>query len=204
MQIVYILLMLITLTYSCSSNKSSIENQSNPAPQEKLDTDEKALKALNKEKGSELSDRDVCFARSDQFQELILIGYFAYDRGCAGNECFYKSRLTDIKSVSQQVMQDKGWSKEDLRLDLALSYLKFYANSWSSVVTKKHEDFDLEKVDFFAPFAEKVGDNTVATAWIRKPAGMRKARSYYKLQFVFDSSGALTSMFKKSQFSHDY
>lgn len=194
----------MSLLVSCSSEKKEINNTGKDMVQRQLETDEQVLKALNDETGNDYSERDVCIQRSVRFNDFIMIGYFAYDRGCAGSDCFYKGRLSEVKLSAKDILNENGWSDESKRLDLVKYFMLEVSGAWESIVQKEHEDFTAEGQQWSAPQSEKSGDGYTATAWVQRGAGMLPARSYYKVQYIFDSDGTLSSVNKSSRFSHEF
>ena len=198
------IIFLSVLLVSCSSEKKELKTNSAQNDYRKLDTDEQVLKALNDETGNDFDQDDVCIKRSKTFKEFILIGYFAHDRGCAGDGCFYKGKLKDITGIAKTIMMDHGWSDESKRINLAKEFMMEVAGSWETVVQSEHEDFIAENQQWVEPQSENVADTYIATAWIRQGAGMRRARSYYKVQYIFEKDGRLSSVNRSNRFSHEY
>jgi hypothetical protein len=200
----FYIIFLLALLVSCSSEKKGLNSKGSKNDQRKLETDEQILAALNDETGNDMDKKDVCIIRSTKFNDLILIGYFAYDRGCAGNDCFYKGNFKGISDISKAVMVDHGWSDESKRLDLVKEFMLDVSGAWETVALEEHEDFVVENQEWVEPQSEIVDDTYVASAWIRQGAGMRKARSYYKVKYIFEKDGALRSVNRSSRFSHEY
>lgn len=200
----FYIIFLLALLVSCSSEKKELNTSAKQNGHRKLETDEQILKALNDETGSDFEKRDVCIVRSSRFNDLILIGYFAYDRGCAGASCFYRGELKETVAIAKTVLTDHGWSDQSKRLDMVKDFMLELSGAWESIVKEEHEDFIAESQQWIEPQSDMVEGKYVATAWIRQEAGMRKARSYYKVQYVFEKDGTLSSVNKSSRFSHDY
>ena len=83
----FTLLFIVSCSFPSENTKTPID----------LSTDEKVMKELNKGRKSPLEDGDVCIERPEEFKELILIGYFADDRGCMFGDAFYKGEKIDIE-----------------------------------------------------------------------------------------------------------
>ncbi len=200
----FYIIFLLSLLVSCSSEKKELNNTGKDKVQRQLETDEQVLKALKEETGNDYSERDVCIQRSNRFKDFILIGYFAYDRGCAGGDCFYKGELNKTGTIAKEVLVDNGWSEESKRLDLAKAFTLEVAGAWESVVMQENEDFRAENMSWEEPKSEKIEEQYMVSAWIRKQSGMRRATSYYKAQYIYDKDGTLSSVNRSSRFSHEF
>ena len=141
-----------------------------------------------------LEARDVCIERLKESAEVIVIGFFAYDRGCRLNGAFVRSRYYEEKDadLSQNALATLGWEKAPKReREMLASYWvqKGLLAFFTPVQTK---DKDLDAKDFHPPRAitEQNGE-VVVTLWIELPAGMRREKEFKRVEYKFAKEGAL-------------
>ena len=176
----------LMVSASCDrNNKSDIKDM----------TDTEVLDLLTSGSAYKFEADDVCIIRPESFKGLILIGFFAHDRGCSGTECLYNREKFSTKSISAQVLNDNGWSDKELRESLILRWIKEVETVWSSLVETAPDKFG---DGFEKPTATKDDKGYTAVYWMQRPAGMLPEDNYDKIKLVFNLKGEIISSEKLS------
>ena len=174
-------IILLSVFMSCSS-------------QNYLETDEEVINEINKISEFKVSKEDVCIIRPKSFEHLILVGFFAHDRGCGGSEGFYKGEKVNFYDISEQVFADNNWSDESKRLSLIQNWIKEVYLVWESIVDDEPENFSKHsKTKFHIPEYVKKGEQYTASFWVQEPAGMMPINNYKRIELVFSDKGLIIS-----------
>lgn len=151
------------------------------------------LEALGKPAGRKLDARFVCIKRLKESDEIIVIGGFAYDRGCRFQGVFVNSRYfeKDDPALSKNALAALGWEKAPKREREMLA--KFWVEKglvpfFTVLYTK---DKELNDHAFQPPqvVSTETGEIKV-TLWVRLPRGRGEQR-YQHLEYRFGRDGNL-------------
>lgn len=206
-------LALILTSASCGEAESNEENKEKkdsqedtqgPATNYDLSKDDDIVEMMKVEwKADQLEKDDICIERPEEFAELIVVGSFAHDRGCAGNDVIYKGKLSNKDAVTAKVLNDNGWSDRKNRGHLAVNYTTDVLHVWETVLSGESDAFESDEYVYADPsFTMEDGEVTV-TCWVKEPSGMQPVNSYYHLTIVFSNDGTISSYEKTNQFSQD-
>lgn len=189
---------------SDKENKDTQEDTQAPEVSYDLSKDDDIVEMMKIEwKADQLEKDDICIERPSAFDELIVVGSFAHDRGCAGNDVIYKGKLSNTDAVTSKVLNDNGWSDRKNRGQLAVSYTTDVLHVWESVLSGEADAFESEEYVYADPsFSMEDGEVTV-TCWIKEPSGMQPINSFYHLTIVYSNDGTIQSYEKTNQFSQD-
>ena len=151
------------------------------------------LEALGKTAGRKLEARFVCIKRLKESAEIIVIGGFAYDRGCRFQGVFVNSSYfeKDDAALSKNALAALGWEKAPKREREMLA--KFWVEKglvpfFTVLYTK---DKELNDQAFQPPqvVSTETGEIKV-TLWVRLPRG-RGEQGYQHLEYRFGRDGNL-------------
>lgn len=177
---------LFLLLLSCSETDSAKEGSEN-----KLLDDAAVLKEVNRIMKSDLSADDICIDRPSSFKDLILVGFFAHDRGCAGGMKFYKGNEVNNDTDYPIILKENGWNEKHKREVLALNWVKEVSLAWSNPMEKEDDDFrKQEEHTFMPPTVKTEGDEISVAVWVRSPSGMSPEANFHLLTVVFSASEA--------------
>lgn len=161
-----------------------------------LSTDEKVLKVLNKGRDNILEKQDVCIERPASLKGIIIVGFFAHDRGCGFDSAFVNGkRYEDEKAATKAGLIFLGWNKIKTEEcgELALNWTKNALLKFSHPLSKATTDFNQPNTPQFIEPQSKIEDDksVKVTLWVQQPAGMQPI-TYYDLQeYTFTSDGNL-------------
>ena len=124
----------IFLLFALLSYGQNKTEDTNSSTQYDVSSKEKIKKAMEEIDGKEYSDRSICDRKSRNFDELILIGYFAYDRGCMGDKAFYKGKYVNPVENAATILNDHNWKKN--KEQLAIDFTKDVITAWENVLRK--------------------------------------------------------------------
>ena len=142
--------------------------------------------------GRKLEARFVCIERLKESTEVIVIGFFAYDRGCRLDGAFVGSRYYDDQdaALSRNALATLGWAKapQKEREMLASYWVQKGLLAFFTVLQTK--DKDLNDNEFHPPRAVTAenGEITV-TLWIQMPTGMRTGKEFKRVEYKFAKDG---------------
>lgn len=190
------------LLFSCSDK----ENNSTEGTSD-LSTDEKVLELLNEGRTdkNKINKDDVCIERPEKFKDLILIGYFAHDRGCVGNEVFYKGKRSTIDEVTPNVLMDNGWNDKVKREAIAIQYVVIVLLHWDIPLETEPDNFkDNGDYTFMPPTAKTENNETTVSVWTREPPGMAREDYFFLFTVTFGSNGEIVKSQVTDRFSVSY
>ncbi|HEX8734205.1 MAG TPA: hypothetical protein VF721_02710 [Pyrinomonadaceae bacterium] len=136
-----------------------------------------------------------CIKRPAELPEIILVGSFAYDRGCMLDGAFVKKYFLSRQdeNLSKRALESLGWRKADSakREEIALRWTQFGLLAFGGYpIVKTNEDFDGR--EFHEPQSQTDEDkNVTVTLWIRQSTGMRCETNYQRASFIFNKDGNL-------------
>lgn len=149
---------------------------------------------LGKTGGSKLNAKSVCIERLKESEKVIVIGFFAFDRGCRLDGAFVDSRYfesTDA-ALSKNALAAFGWEKAPKReREMLASYwvTKGLLAFFTVLYTK---DIDLKEGEFHPPQAVTTENGEIkVTLWIRWPSGMRREKGFQHVEYKFAADGSL-------------
>lgn len=178
---------LMIILFSCSTTDDDSEN----ASQKDFSNDEIVLEEVNKIMENDLSKDDICIERPDSFKDLVLVGFFAHDRGCAGGMKFYKGKEINNDTDYPKILIDNGWKDKSKREVIALNWVRDVSLAWSIPMEEADEEFlKQEEHTFMPPTAKTEGDEITVAIWVKQPSGMATEAYYHLLTVVFSISEA--------------
>ena len=136
-----------------------------------------------------------CTKRPAELPEIILVGFFAHDRGCMLDGAFVKKYFLSRQdeNLSRRALESFGWRKADStkREEIALRWTQFGLLAFGGYpIIKRDEDFNGR--EFSAPEAlASAAGGVKVVLWTRQPAGMRCETNYQRLSFTFSEDGSL-------------
>jgi len=143
--------------------------------------------------GRKLEARFVCIERLKESAEIIVIGGFAYDRGCRFQGVFVNSRYfeKDDAALSKNALAALGWEKAPKREREMLA--KFWVEKglvpFLTVLYKP--DKELNDQAFQPPQVVSTESGEIkVTLWVRLPRGRAK-QGYQHLEYRFGRDGNL-------------
>lgn len=144
---------------------------------------------LGKTGGSKLNARSVCIERLKESEKVIVVGFFAYDRGCRLDGAFIDSRYFESTDAafSKNALAKFGWEKAPKReLEiLALYWVEKGLLAFSTVLYTK--DIDLKEGEFHMPTAvSNANGEVVVTLWT---SVMKRKKGFNHLEFRFAKDG---------------
>ena len=94
---------IVTLTiplflFSCGTGNG----EKTDADAKDFSKDEVVLEEVSRITGNKHSMEDVCIDRPNSFDGIVLVGYFAHDRGCDGGFMFFNGKEVDFNNDIQQ------------------------------------------------------------------------------------------------------
>lgn len=166
-----------------------------------LSTDTGVLGAYNTITEQNLTLEDVCILRPPDFNEVVLIGMFATDVGCQGDELFVGQTLGHFDNLTAQGLNANGWN-DRTREDLARLWTEEVLLAWRTPVQVANPDFDQAGVPFTPPTVQTLSDDRIQVElWVQEPAGMLPETAYTNLQVIFEPDGSLGEQTPLNQFS---
>ena len=166
----------------CTQPNDSEQNNSKD-----FSNDEVVLEEVNRIGKHKLSKDDICIERPEKFKDLVLVGFFAHDRGCDGGMRFYKGKEFDANNDIPKVMKDNGWEDRAKREFLALEWVKNVSLAWENPMEEADDDFKSQEEHTFMPPTVKTESGEIIVAvWVREPAGMNPDANFYLYTSAFD------------------
>jgi hypothetical protein len=143
--------------------------------------------------GKKIDERSKnCIQRDRSLPGIVVVGSFAFDRGCRLDGVFVNSRYigTDDKGMSKGALETLGWktAKQPQREKLAQAWVEQGLLGFLTVVSKENEHFAGRA---FQPpqTVTGAGAETVVTLWIRLPAGRARGTAYQRREYRFSKDG---------------
>jgi antitoxin component YwqK of YwqJK toxin-antitoxin module len=171
-------------------NERSRQLFSNGAPLTELpaptacDDDTGLSNYLASARGRGLPDEHACVTRTPLFPGVVLVGDFAYDRGCMGTEWVIDCKLASPAPTAADLLARAGWARAtgELRITIATEYLRELGlgndGSISSNPTKPE-------------WTVRPDQGIEGVMWVAAPAGMRRGVEMDKIRFTFAPDGSL-------------
>lgn len=160
-----------------------------------LSTDEGLTAAREAISGKQLGAYSKgCVRRSPDLLNIIVVGTFAHDRGCAFQGAFIESGYFEgeASDLSQRALNALGWETSDAgrREELARLWVEKGLLSFVTVLARKSEDLPIRR--FQPPRAMTTKDGEIiVTVWVRLPPGRREGTAYQLLEYRFSNDAEL-------------
>ncbi len=175
----------------CATGQVKNQEASKEVSGPDLSTDEKVLAELQRLSGRTYDKKDVCIRRTG-LNDLIMVGFFANDRGCMGSDAFFKGELIKPEEHISEILKHSGWEGSDEKKKaLAKYWITDVYVGWESVTSHKPEGFPGNL--WFEPRYELKDGGVAATCWIQKPSGMMPQAVYHAVQIYFDKNGNIVN-----------
>lgn len=169
-----------------------------------LSTIERVNAAREAKLGKRLDEESKgCVVIPKELPNIILLGSFAYDRGCELEGAIINKRgVLPGKDLSRVALESLGWKSADAekRKEIALRWVQFGLLAFENPLTQATEDFTDQQ--FQTPQSVANADGSIAVSlWIRRLPGMRCESAYDKLLYQFTKDGALADSTADKSFS---
>lgn len=193
----------ISLASSLASPGSAF-SQGREAGQYDLSTDEGVAAALETLTGKKMDRRSLTCIRRDRELPLVVVGSFAFDRGCGFDGVFVNARYfgQSDAALSEGVLNTLGWkaANQEQREKLVQAWVVKGLLAFVKVLHQKNEDF--ENRSFQPPqVVSKEGGEISITLWLRMPSGRVRGRSYILREYRFSKDGVFVGSSKREDFT---
>jgi hypothetical protein len=141
---------------------------------------------LQTARGSGLAREHACVTRMGLFPGVIMLGEFAYDRGCMSPQWVVDCKLVDPGPSAAELLARAGWARAtpEQRIEIAEEYVREFGLAWSGSISWTPDE----------PKWTSLADGGVeGVLWVAEPAGMRPGREIAKNRYKFAADGTLTS-----------
>lgn len=190
----FVTMSLISSGCEDKANKNKGNNDKGPY------TSKESIFELLKKDYPDLEENDVCIVESESFKSLFVVGYFAYDRGCAAEKMFFNGNEIDANHGDAKVVLVTNDFKKNPE-DVITNYHLNVINIYKSTLQSENEDFKEAGVSFSTVSTIKSEGTYISQAWVQRPSGMNPENSYYLSKITFDTEGNFISAEKTKQFS---
>jgi hypothetical protein len=157
-----------------------------------LETDDEVLAELRRLHNKEFRKEDLCIQRPKSFSDVILVGLFAYDRGCRLGDAFFKGKLVNISENHREIFQSTGWnnnSSENSKI-LRAWFIEIFC-AFRHPVTSRPKDFPEDR--WFELTVDHINGNYVVKGWVQEPVGMKPEMVFKVHEIEFDENGNFQS-----------
>jgi hypothetical protein len=146
--------------------------------------------------GRDVDPQWVCGRAAPDFPDVIALGEFAYDRGCAVIGVVVASRPLDLARGTAAGLARAGWASAPPaeRARLALAWTRSVLLAYRPALDAAPEAFGRPDAPAFAPpSTEALPDGGVrVTLWVSEPSGMLPQSVFSRRAFIFSPTGAET------------
>jgi hypothetical protein len=161
-----------------------------------LSTDEGLTAAREAVSGKQLGAYSKgCVRRSPDLPNIIVVGSFAHDRGCAFQGAFIDSSYFEgeMSEVSQKALHALGWERSGAgrREELARLWVEKGLLSFVTVLAREGGDFPVGRFQPPRAITTKDGE-IVVSVWVRLPPGRRKGTACQLLEYRFSGEAELS------------
>ena len=173
-----------------------------------LSTDEGVLEAINRRQDEPLELDDLCIKRFDELQNIILIGFFAYDVGCQYEEIYVGNRFGSIDEMTPRGLEENGWQDESNREALALLWARkvLYSDGDRRIINSEPDVFAEHGERYTKPDAKLQSDGSVKLSfWSAVDWDMSNESVFSKQEMTFSPRGEPNNSktLRKFQVSYD-
>jgi hypothetical protein len=158
------------------------------------------LKAVIRIEGREFDERDLCVDRPDELPNLVVVGFFADNRGCITTGYFYKGvHWEQEEDVTKVALSDLGWGKHKAtREKLAFTWAKQVTLSGVHLMKEAEGPKQFGGEVYHAPqILSREDGSVVVTAWVKFESGKSRDDHYGRIEIVFSKAGTVTSRYLK-------
>jgi hypothetical protein len=179
-------------------------SQGREAAQYDLSTDEGVAAALETLTGKKMDRRNLTCIRRGRELPLVVVGSFAFDRGCVFDGVFVNTRYfgKSDAALSEGVLETLGWktANQEQREKLVEAWVVKGLLAFVKVLRQPNEDF--QNRSFQAPqVVSKEGGEISMTLWLRMPSGRVRGRSYILREYRFSKDGGFVGSSKREEFT---
>jgi antitoxin component YwqK of YwqJK toxin-antitoxin module len=135
-------------------------------------------------RGQGLPDERACLNRMALFPGVVLLGAFAYDRGCMGAEWVVDCKLTSPAPTAAELLARAGWARAsaEQRIEIASEYLREFGLAYSGSISSDPDE---------PVWTVQPDQGIEGVMWVAAPSGMRRGRETDKIRFRFAPDGSL-------------
>ena len=179
-------------------------SQGRVAAQYDLSTDEGVAAALETLTGKKTDRRSLTCIRRDRDLPLVVVGSFAFDRGCVFDGVFVNARYfgKSDAALSEGVLDTLGWkaANQEQREKLVQTWVVKGLLAFVTVLRQQNEDFQNRS---FQPPRVVSGENgeIAITLWLRMPSGRVRGRNYILREYRFSKDGVFVGTSKLEDFT---
>lgn len=159
-----------------------------------LDTDEGVVTAYNRlNDGQDIVEDDLCIDRPRQLNDVVLVGFFAYDAGCQYSNAFVNGAYGTIEDMTPAGLTHNGWDNEPTRPDLALTWTQDILLVEYHPLNNPNDDFERTDTPTFTKPSTTPTDSggVIIELWAEDPAGMFPETTYRLRHYEFDAQANL-------------
>lgn len=149
------------------------------------DTDAGLSEYLASARGRGLPDERACVTREPLFPGVIMLGSFAYDRGCMAAEFVVDCKLVTPAPSSAELLARAGWANAspEQRIEIAKQYVRVFALVYDGNVTNDPDEPQWKALG---------GVGVEGVVWVAEPVGMRRGVDKDRIRFTFAADGSHT------------
>lgn len=153
-------------------------------PATDCDDDPGLSKYLESARGRGLPKDHACVARIPLFPGVVMVGDFAYDRGCMGADFVIDCKLVDPAPKPSDLLARVGWAKATgaQRIEIAKEYVRELALGNEGSITSQPTEPQWKVLD---------GGGVEGVMWVVEPSGMRRGVDQDEIRFTFAADGTL-------------
>jgi hypothetical protein len=131
---------------------------------------------------------DICLDEITEFKNLIMVGYFAHDRGCTNFTPYYFGKKKQFSTAfNEELMRENGYSESPDKLIKAFHFN--IVNIENSILHRIPEQQDSTLNLLYHEYTlELENDTYVSKVWIRHPSGMLPENKYAESIAYFEKS----------------
>lgn len=168
-------------------------------------TDAEVYGAVSAAEGRPVDKKWVGLERPREFPGLVLVGFFAHDRGYALDGVYFGGRYGKTDALMPDVLKAAGWSRGD-HGRLARAWADRVLLAWHSTVTSPDKDFGQpDSRPFAAPAVVVAPSGAVTyTVWVHEPSGMLPQSTYHLMRYDFAPDGSRVTSKAVDGFTRSY
>jgi len=170
-----------------------------------LSTDEGVIQAYSTITEQNVAPDDICIQRPDELKEVVVIGWFAYDEGCSGDELFVGQTLGNVENLTDEGLVLNGWNNRQDREVLAQTWVEEVILAWRTPIHSEPDDFQQTTKLFSPPSTTTLSNGHIQVElWVREPEGMLPETTYTFRRYEFDEDGNLIEQTTVDRFTVTY
>lgn len=135
-------------------------------------------------RGRGLPREHACVTRMPLFPGVVMVGDFAYDRGCMGSEWVIDCKLASPPPTAADLLGRAGWAHAtaEQRIEIASEYLREFGLGNDGSISSSPDKPE---------WTVRPDQGVEGVMWVAAPAGMRAGSEMDKIRFSFASDGSL-------------